>query len=187
MDPQPTSNALYDPTQDERTYATLAHALQMVGTWIAPLVILLAKGSSSKFVKFHAWQALLLQITTFLLVMLFMFGMFATMFATIPMQVEQAQASSAPCDQSPSTTTTPCDEQGGSQDRAPARKRPAQAPFPTAFFLVFPLFWLGYMGWWITMIVLTVLYSIKAGRGEWKGYPLLGRLAARFAGVQFPH
>jgi hypothetical protein len=35
------------------------------------------------------------------------------------------------------------------------------------------------MGFWVLMIVVAVVYSIKAGRGEWTGYPLLGRLAKR--------
>jgi uncharacterized membrane protein len=48
-------------TQDERTMAVLAHALQVVGWWIAPLVILLLQ-RKSRFVSFHALQALLLQI-----------------------------------------------------------------------------------------------------------------------------
>ncbi len=178
-------NSLYDPTQDERTYATLAHALQMAGTFIAPLVILVAK-SGSKFVKFHALQALLLQICTFLLMFLFMFGMMATMFASIPAQIQQEQASQADCDHPASSAPAPCDENGSSQP-APAHKRTVQPPFPTAFFVLFPLFWLGYMGWWITMIVLTVMYSLKAGRGEWKGYPVLGRLAARFLGIKLAY
>jgi uncharacterized membrane protein len=48
-------------TQDERTMATLAHALQVVGWWIAPLIIFLIH-RKSRFVSFHALQALLLQI-----------------------------------------------------------------------------------------------------------------------------
>jgi hypothetical protein len=33
-------------TQDERTMGTLAHVLQLVGEWIAPLVICLVKRNS---------------------------------------------------------------------------------------------------------------------------------------------
>ncbi len=43
------------PTQDERTMGTLAHVLQLVGGWIAPLVIFLVK-RNSRFVSFHALQ-----------------------------------------------------------------------------------------------------------------------------------
>jgi uncharacterized membrane protein len=48
-------------TQDERTMAVLAHALQLVGGWIAPLVIFFVK-RQSRFVSFHALQVLFLQL-----------------------------------------------------------------------------------------------------------------------------
>ncbi len=48
-------------SQDDRTMATLAHALQLVGWWIVPLIIFLLK-RDSRFSSFHALQALLLQI-----------------------------------------------------------------------------------------------------------------------------
>jgi hypothetical protein len=35
------------------------------------------------------------------------------------------------------------------------------------------------MGWWVFMLVVAIVYGIKAGRGEWAEYPLLGRLARR--------
>ena len=50
-----------EPTSDEKTFAALAHVLQLVGWFIAPLIILLVK-DRSKFVRFHALQALFLQI-----------------------------------------------------------------------------------------------------------------------------
>ena len=53
-------------TQDERTMATLARALQVVGWWIAPLIIFLIH-RKSRFVSFHALQALLLQIAYLIL------------------------------------------------------------------------------------------------------------------------
>ena len=46
------------PTQDEKTMAMLAHILQIFTWWIGPLVIFLVK-QDSKFVRFHALQALL--------------------------------------------------------------------------------------------------------------------------------
>ena len=48
-------------TQDERSMAVLAHALQVVGGWIAPLVILLLR-RQSRFVSFHALQVLFLNL-----------------------------------------------------------------------------------------------------------------------------
>ena len=41
--------------------AVLAHALQLVGGWIAPLVIFFVK-RQSRFVSFHALQVLFLQL-----------------------------------------------------------------------------------------------------------------------------
>ena len=49
---------------------------------------------------------------------------------------------------------------------------------PAAFFL-FPLIWFAFMGTWIVMLVIAIVYGIKAGRGEWAQYPLLGRLALK--------
>ena len=140
-------NYISDPnvTQDERTFATLAHALQTVGWWIAPLVIFLVK-RESKFVKFHALQALLLQCCFVVLWMLVMTVMFTTMLTSF------------------------------------ASNPNPQAP-PLAIIVMFPVIWLAMMGGWVLMIVLTVLFSIKAGRGQWARYPLLGGLAMRILGI----
>jgi hypothetical protein len=35
------------------------------------------------------------------------------------------------------------------------------------------------MTFWVLLLLATILYSIKAGRGQWAKYPLLGGLAAR--------
>jgi uncharacterized membrane protein len=52
------------------------------------------------------------------------------------------------------------------------------APLPTAF-LIFPLIWLAIAGGSIANLVLAVVYSIKAGQGEWADYPIFGRLARK--------
>jgi uncharacterized membrane protein len=52
---------LPEPTSDEKTMATLAQVLQIIGAWIAPLIIYLVR-RESKFVSFHAMQALLWQV-----------------------------------------------------------------------------------------------------------------------------
>ena len=86
-----TAPVLPEPTQDERTFATLAHALQMAGSWIAPLVIFFYK-SESRFVRFHALQALLLQICQIIFMVVFMLGFFTIMissFAAIPAHPNQ--------------------------------------------------------------------------------------------------
>ncbi|MGA9509258.1 MAG: DUF4870 domain-containing protein [Candidatus Sulfotelmatobacter sp.] len=60
--------------------ATLAHVLQLVGGWIAPLVIFLVK-RNSRFVSFHALQALLLQGLYFFFMIISMTAFFAVAIA----------------------------------------------------------------------------------------------------------
>jgi uncharacterized membrane protein len=71
-----------EPTQDERTMATLAQALQLVLSWIGPLIIFLIR-RESRFVSFHALQALLLQIVQVIVIMIFFVGWFILMFSTL--------------------------------------------------------------------------------------------------------
>jgi uncharacterized membrane protein len=123
--------------------ATLAHVLQLVGGWIAPLIIFLVK-RNSRFVSFHALQVLLLQGLYFLLSMIFVGSVFAVMVSTIAFH-----------------------------------QRTAQHAFPPAFGLLFLIVWLGMMGWWVFVLVVAIVYGVKAGRGEWTEYPVLGRLARR--------
>jgi len=132
-----------EPAQDERTMATLAHVLQVVAWWIAPLIIFLVK-RESKFVSFHALQALFLQIAYIVVMAGFMVLWFSTIFLTI---LHGANHSN----------TQP----------------------PVAIFLMFPLIWLGFMGVWIVTLVIAIVYGVKAGRGEWAEYPVLGPLARR--------
>jgi uncharacterized membrane protein len=134
-----------EPTQDERTMATLAHALQIIGAWIAPLVIFLIN-RKSRFVSFHALQALLLQILHVIAMIVFMVCWFALIFGTIFLHA--------------------------------ADGKPPNAP-PVAVFVVFPLFWLFFMGVSVTILIIAIVYAIKAGRGEWAEYPVLGRLARK--------
>jgi uncharacterized membrane protein len=130
-------------TSDERTMGTLAHVLQLVGGWIAPLVIFLVY-RKSRFISFHALQALLLQALYFFLVM-FVMGLFFVVMIAGVLHQQAVQHNS----------------------------------LPAGFFVLFPVFWLGMMGWWVFMLVVAIVYGIKAGRGEWAEYPLLGSLARR--------
>jgi uncharacterized membrane protein len=122
--------------------AVLAHALQMVGGWIAPLIIFFVR-RQSRFVSFHALQVLFLQLfymaITGCLMVFWIGGILLAVFT------------------------------GRGGDHAP----------PVAFFLMFPVVWLGFMGMWVVTIVFAVIYSIKAGRGEWAEYPVVGRWARR--------
>ncbi len=128
-------------TADERTMSTLAHVLQLVGGFIAPLIILLVK-RDSRFVSFHALQALLLQAVYFVLVIVLMAGIMAAVLAGVVLH-----------------------------------QTPEQRSLPPVFVILFPIFWLGMMGWWVFVLVVAIVYGIKAGRGEWAEYPLLGRWA----------
>jgi uncharacterized membrane protein len=98
----------------------------------------------SRFVSFHALQALLLQIVHTILVVVLMVLWFTTIFSIVFHQT------------------------GG--------KPP---DFPPAFFILFPLVWLGFMGLWIGTLIIAIMYAIKAGRGEWADYPVLGKLARK--------
>ena len=136
-------------TQDERTMATLAHALQVVGWWIAPLIIFLVQ-RKSRFVSFHALQALLLQIAYLILMGGFMVFWFATFFGLMM-------------------------HQHGNNN-----------PPPPAFFIIMPLIWLGFMSMWVAVLVIAILYAIKAGRGEWANYPVIGKIARRILKMNAP-
>ena len=46
---------------------------------------------------------------------------------------------------------------------------------PPAFLLFFPFFWLFAMTGWVVNVILGITYGIKANRGEWAGYPLIGK------------
>ena len=123
--------------------AVLAHALQMVGGFIGPLVIFFIK-RESKFVSFHALQAVLLQVCYMVVTVGIMVLWFVAFFGTVF-----------------SHTGPPSDQP------------------PMAIFIFFPLLWLALAGMWIFMLVVVIVYSIKAGRGEWAAYPILGGWARR--------
>jgi uncharacterized membrane protein len=99
----------------------------------------------SLFVRFHALQALLLQIAQLVCMMVFGMLWFMTIFSTMLSRV-------------------------GDKSAAP----------PTAFFIVFPLMWLVFMGAWVMVLICAIVFSIKAGHGEWAEYPVLGRMARKF-------
>jgi len=133
------------PTKDEQSMASLAHFLQVVTGFIAPLVIYLIK-RDSRFVSFHAMQALLWQIIYWVAIMLLFMIFFVGMFATLATH--------------------------------PPAPSPSQAP-PPAFFFLFPFLWLVMMCGWVLNLVLGIVFGIKANRGEWAAYPVIGRWAHR--------
>ncbi|HTZ73894.1 MAG TPA: DUF4870 domain-containing protein [Candidatus Aquilonibacter sp.] len=123
--------------------AALAHILQIVGWWIAPLIIFFIK-RESKFVSFHAMQALLWQIVF----LVFYIAGFAVWFGFFIIAIPRAQR--LPHDQ-----------------------------FPVFLFLPMFAFWGVLMLMVLANLTLAIVYGIKAGRGQWADYPLLGRLARR--------
>jgi uncharacterized membrane protein len=143
LNDQPTSINWLDTTPDERTMATLAHALQLIGSWIAPLIIFLIR-RRSRFVSFHALQALILQIIHTIIVVVLMMLWFTTIFTIVFHQT------------------------GG--------KPP---DFPPALLIFVPLVRLGFMGLWVGTLIIAIVYAIKAGRGEWADYPVIGKLARK--------
>jgi len=139
-------------TPDETTMAALAHLLQPMTWWIGPLIIYFIK-RESKFVAFHAMQALLWQIIRILIYVICFGGVFVFIFTVV---VPHAN------------------EQSGNQ-------------MPPKFIAGFIVSWLIlYGGMMLTMVVdltLSILFGIKAGRGQWAEYPLLGRWARRIVGA----
>lgn len=137
------------PTQDERTMALLAEILQIFTWWIGPLVMYLAK-RESKFVSFHAMQALLWQCAMMVLWMVCGMAWLIIMVVSILPHMDHA---------------------------------PGHAPPPVMFLAFFGFFWLGIIVLWTLNLLIGIVYGIKASRGEWAGYPLLGRLARRIVEV----
>lgn len=134
-------NSLPAPTQDERTFGLLAHVLQIFTGFMGPLVILILK-QNSRFVKFHAMQSLIWQLSFMVLFLGGFAFMFFAAFATVFHEV--------------------------------SRTNHGPTPLP-AVFILFPLLWLFAIGGWVTNVILGVVFGIKAQRGEWAAYPIIGK------------
>jgi uncharacterized membrane protein len=133
-----------EPSQDERTMAVLAQVLQVVGWWIAPLIILLVK-RESRFVRFHALQALLLQGVYVIVSGVFVVIWFGAFFLTMS-------------------------RHSGGSNTAP----------PPAFFVLFPLIWLGFMGLWVAVLAIAILYASRLDVANGRNILCLGRFRERF-------
>lgn len=95
MPNQPTMSALPVPTEDECNMGFLAHLLQIFTGFMGPLVILFLR-QNSRFVKFHALQSLIWQVS-FAVVFLSGFAfMFLAAFATVFREVSRAHGPSSP-------------------------------------------------------------------------------------------
>ncbi|MGA9798899.1 MAG: DUF4870 domain-containing protein, partial [Terriglobales bacterium] len=130
-------------TPDERTVALLAHMLQIMLWWIAPLVIFVIR-RNSKFVSFHALQALLLQIVHLLL---------PASAVILWLGVMLLAAASAPAS--------------------------GHRPPPPEIYLLMPVLLLSWIAVEVTILIAAIVYGLKAGRGEWAEYPVVGALALK--------
>ena len=83
------------PTPDERNFAMLAHILQLFGGFIAPLVIYLVK-RDSRFVAFHAIQALIWQATYLAVSMVGVVVSIAVFFVTLAMHSNSGPSQGPP-------------------------------------------------------------------------------------------
>ena len=65
MTPTTDSSSLtaYQPTNDERNWGLLAHVGALAALFLVPLIVLVAKGNESKWVKAHAIESLNFSIT----------------------------------------------------------------------------------------------------------------------------
>ena len=176
------------PSPDERSLASLAHALQIVGWFIAPLIIFLIR-RDSKFVAFHALQALLLQIVYMIMFGMMMAVMFFGLFMPLIISESQREKSDSgkaaveqKAEDKPSSDKVGDAEKGQPAEPEAPQKQPARRksePPPVWFFVTFPLFWIVHMGTWVVLLVVAIVYCIKASRGEWAAYPVVGRWAQR--------
>ena len=53
--------------------------------------------------------------------------------------------------------------------------------FPVALFVAMPLVWLLAMGGFAVSMTLAIMYCLKAMRGQWTEYPVIGKWARRMA------
>jgi uncharacterized protein len=91
LDPEITT----PPTPDERTFAMLGHILQLFSGFIGPLVIYIVK-RESRFVAFHAAQALIWQGIYFVVAMVGMVAWFVLLFGTFAMHANSGPSKGPP-------------------------------------------------------------------------------------------
>lgn len=46
---------------------------------------------------------------------------------------------------------------------------------PSTLILIIPIFWLTALAGWVTNLVIAIRYGIRANRGEWAAYPIIGK------------
>lgn len=188
------------PTPEECSMASLAHALQVVGSFIAPLIIFFIR-RDSKFVAFHALQALLLQIV-YMVVWFVIFAVLMVSFvvplmmreaqrdrtedekATVAQETDEKSTDEKAADTSKAEPTEPAEPAKPEPPAKQAAKHKGEPP-PVWFFAGFLIFWPVQMLAWVGMLVAAIVYCIKANRGEWAAYPVVGRWAKKLLHVAY--
>jgi uncharacterized membrane protein len=180
------------PSPEECSMASLAHALQLVGGFFAPLIILLIR-RDSKFVSFHALQALLLQIVymfTWFLMFAVIMGVFVVPTIMREAQRDRSDENNVPVEQKKDEKAT--DDKASKADPVepvkpePSAKRAGKKEPPPLWFIAgILLVWPVQMVVWVAMMVAAIVYCIKANRGEWAAYPVVGRWAQRLLNVAY--
>lgn len=66
MTPTTDSLAAHVPTDDEKTWALIAHVSPMLSLFLGPLIVLVVKGNESKWVRAQAIESLNFSITLFI-------------------------------------------------------------------------------------------------------------------------
>src|SRR5690349_3429082 len=69
----------YETTQDERLWAMLSYLLSLLTGFVAPLVIYIVKRDGSRFVAFHALQAVFVNLVTLVAIIILQ-----ALFNTLP-------------------------------------------------------------------------------------------------------
>src|SRR5437762_2734938 len=139
-------------TRDERTNAMLAHLLTIFAGFVAPGVIYIVKRKESRFVAFHALQAVLWHLVLFAVFFVGFISLFVVMFSTVALH------------------------------RAPSTSPAHDGPPPPAFFLGFFGMWLVMMLGWASNVGFSIYLAVRANEGKWTRYPLVGRIAMRLGG-----
>lgn len=127
----------HQATTGERNMACVAHILQIFASLIAPLIIYLMR-RESKFVAFHALQAVFLQLCHIAVT-------FASTAVLVAWMMSHPRVSSV-----------------------------SNHVLQMAI-LFFPVIWVGLqILWGLLVIVAAIVYGVKANRGEWAQYPVIG-------------
>jgi uncharacterized Tic20 family protein len=128
----------------------LAHVLGTFSGFIGPLVIYFAKRRESRFVSFHALQALVWHLS----LMFVMFGVMIVFFVSVASGAMWAT-------------------------RAHAVSGPPSPPNP-AIFLGFVAIWGLLMLFWLVNVGFAIYLGVKSSGGRWARYPLVGSLIRRW-------